>query len=697
MSAVVAQVEHPAVIRWRAQFVDDGAAALGNVLTGRVSLGPYDRARPAEALAQILAEADLPSADVSLLAWLAGLLGKPTPEGLAAKRFADALVEGFRLIAVLQLPKVGAWCVQHQGELRVWLRGFYFGRSRDPETTLLVALTQHQKDRSLLNLWMSTVRRGRPIDPVRHALTGLRLMPADDKGTVERGVPRALLRGLIDFGEALARHGDSRNGADWLQEVDYLAAIYPMSKDQWGRRFREVVQVREPASAVKNWLDQRYPAALKRVESKTPHGVLKPPHVDDLRPLLQKIQSDYAEVRPRLQRLFDDHRHYCRESGDSYSLVRAFSFAGDRLLKQDPALAKELAHEAAMWQPSDPFTWSLLARALEHEGDWRRAEAVYWHARRRFPEDPYKHTQLGHALLTHGRADLGEAVYREVIRLFPENPVCWNDLAHTLRVSGRLEEAVSAYREAKEHFHRDVVLANALADTLIELHRLDEAEDAVAWAEQVTPQDDLRGQQVLAGVRQRLKRVQAGQPIVPKKLKARLEIVGGSLAAFADITGADFSHAPRLGTATLLRRKANGGLVTSRTLIDDLPEGPEKLIEFGLWQAADQGWPIAARWFDEVWKRYEGDGVLRVHRQRARSRAGETVDWSTERNQYPDLISVILTEEQGKPPRLHLPDDDEARSQEQRQDAWFASLVTRNDATLLDRAEEDYLAARHQL
>jgi len=697
MSAVMAQVEHPAVVRWRARFEADGAAALWQALTGRISLGPYDRARPADALAQILAEADLASADKSLQACLAGLLGLPTPEGLTAKRFAEALAEGFRLIVLLQLPKTGAWCVQHHGELRAWLRGFYFGRSRDPEATLLVALAQNQADRSLLNLWMSIVRRGRPIDHVRHALTGLRLMPADDRGAVERGVPRALLRGIMEFGEALARRRDERKGTDWFQELDYLAAVYPISKEQWGRRFREVVHAHEPSSTVKNWLDQRYPLALRPAEGRTARGPLEPPYFKEIEPLLQKVSTDLDEVRPRLQRFFEDSRHYCRESGDSSYLVRSFCFAGDRLLKKDPAWARELAHEAATWEPSDSYTWLLLASALEHEGDWRRSEAVYWQTRRRFPENPFSHNQLAHALLTHGNAELGETVYREAIRLFPDDPVCWTDLAQTLRVSGRLEEAVTVYREAKDHFHRDVAIATALADTLIGLNRLDEAEDAIAWAEQITPKDDVRSQQIVARTRERLGRAQAGQPIVLRKFQLRPEIAGGSLAAFADITGTDFSHAPALGRATLLRRKANGGLATARSLIDGLPDGPEKLIELGLWQAANKSWPIAARWFDEVWKRYEGDGVLRVHHQRARARAGDTVDWSVERTQYPELINVILTEELGKPPQLHVPENVDERSQEQQQDSWFVGLAARNDSTLLDRAEEDYLAARHLL
>ncbi|MGB7987903.1 MAG: tetratricopeptide repeat protein [Candidatus Methylophosphatis roskildensis] len=688
--------EHPAVIRWRQRFSEDGPTALGQALSGKASLGPYDRSRPSDFLPQILPESQLDHADRSLRDWLSDLMGKPAPEGVTGKRFAETLQEAFRLVALLHLRTTRAWCASCHGELRNWLRGFHFGSSRDPEAALLIALADGQSDRALLTLWLGIVRRGRPLAHVRHALAGLRLLPANDQGDHERSLPRALLQGLIEYGNAVARRGE-RKGADWLMEVDFLAAIYPMSKDTWGRKFREVVQHAKPLDTVKNWLDQRYPLALKPFEGKANKGPLEPPRFKDIEPLLQKAQSQYEQLKPRLKQFVDDSRHYCRESGDSYYLVRSFCNAGDHLLKVDPVWARDLAHEAAIWEPSNPNCWSVLARALEAEGDWRRAEAVYWQARRRFPENDKSHNQLAHALLLGGHADLGEAVYREAIRLFPDDSFCRADLGHTLRVIGRLDEALAAYREAQALFHRNIVIANGITDTLIDLGRLSEAQDALAWAEQVLPRDDERNERIVAATRTRLERAQSGQPIVLKKLQRRREITCGSLSAFSDITGSDFSLAPALGQATLLRRKANGGLAVAGELIAGLPDSPAKLVEHGLWLAVEGGWTAAAGYYDQVWKRYEGDGVLRVHRQRAHARAGASVDWSLERQQYPELLSVILAEELGQPPRFAASNDEDECSQEQRQDAWFGDLWSRDDVQLRDVAEEDYLAARHGL
>ena len=116
--------------------------------------------------------------------WLAQVLGSPAREDLPGKQFADALVEAFRAVLLVPLPESRTWCAENGGRLRTWLRGFYFGSTMDPESELLLALTQGQPDRRLLNLWLGLTRLAGGVDENygRLDLTGLRLMPANDKG-----------------------------------------------------------------------------------------------------------------------------------------------------------------------------------------------------------------------------------------------------------------------------------------------------------------------------------------------------------------------------------------------------------------------------------------------------------------------------------------------------------------------------------
>lgn len=688
----------PAVERWNTRLAADAVQAIGDLLAGRIFLGPFARARPSEALVQLLTPDQIPLVDSALRAWLEQVVGAPAREDLPGKRFADALSEAFRAVSLVPLPESRTWCAQHQGRLRSWLRGFYFGRSRDPEAALLVTLTGGQPDRRLLGLWLGLARLSGGVseDYGRLAITGLRLMPADDAGGIERSVPVAMLRGVLDFGEALARRGDLK-GKTWLAELDYLAAVYPMSTDQWGRRFCDLVQARDVSAPVRKWLDQRYPAALRSTESRQSTVFLKPPHVDDLQPLLRQLPGNLTAVRSQIQAHLDYQRHYCHESGDSFYLVRTFCNVGDRLLGPDPIWARDLAHEAARWNPQDPYPWSLLARALEAEGDWHRAQAVYWHARRRFPHNVHSHNQLAHALIIHGDAELGEAIYRTAIQLFPNDPYCRADLAHTLRISGRRERAVEVYREAQQHFPQDQAIIVGLADTLIDLGRLSDAEEVLDWADQLGMND--RGTIKRDQARRRLQQALNGQPTRLKQTRQTDEGLAGDLDALTDITGEDLAHDPALGRAILLRRSGGDDLARAWSEIQTLPAGTVQLIETGLWRARSEGWRSAADWLDQTWERYAGDGVLRVHRNRAHARAGDAVNWFLDQERYPYLATVIETEISREPPARirHIDPADEDLSEEQRQDVWFLGLMDTGDPALRDTAEEDLLSARHLL
>lgn len=682
------------VARWRDRFRADPTNAIGQALLGQVSFGHYDRARPAEILAQILRDEEIAAADEAVLAWIKLHVRRPIPPKISAKRFSEGLVEAYRVTALLRLEHTRQWSSKHQLELRSWVRNFRFGSSRDPEAAILVALSQDQRNRSLLPLWQSVIKKGRPIEHVRHALTGLRFLPADDSGTVDRSLPRALLQGLLEFGETLVRLGDLK-GSPWFAEIDFLASVYPISKDAWGRKFRELMQTRPPGKEVHNWLDQRYPLATKTQAPSAKSYSLHPGQFDELKEICASPSSNRSEVKSKIEHFLSDSRHYSEETGDAYYLVRFLRFTSDQVRENDAKWARELAHEAAVWAPGDPRSWSILARALEAEGDWRRAEAVYWQGRRRFPENVQSHSQLAHALFVHGGTDLGESVYREAIALFPDNPVCRTDLGYILRSTGRYDEALVEFKSAQAIFHRSYIVAIGIADVLIEMGDIANARSALEWAEHVAPVDDHASSQSLMRARRKLESAALGTPLGSRKsFQLPPAIEGGLFSNFSNITGSDISNAPALGKASVLRRKGKKSIADAISLLSDLPESAERVAEQGLCIEAQQGWEAASAYFDSTLERYSGTGMLRVHRQRARVRSGQIVDWTLEMHQFPELVSVILTEDRGKAPHIYLPDIDD-RSQEQLQDIWFAELIEKHDPELKDRAEEDYLLSRH--
>ncbi len=262
--------------------------------------------------------------------------------------------------------------------------------------------------------------------------------------------------------------------------------------------------------------------------------------------------------------------------------------------------------------------------------------------------------------------------------------------------TNRLERAVAVYREAQQQFQRNPAIVSGLADTLIDLERLSEAQDVLDWADQLDMDEKSAGKR--EQIRQRLMRTMNGEPVRLKRTQSPYEGAAGDLDALADITSEDLSYEPMLGRAVLLRRAVDeADLDQARQDIDSLPPpGTIQLVETGLWHARAEGWRAAADWFDGTWERYAGDGVLRVHRSRAHARAGDDLDWSLEWERYPYLGTVIETEISGEPPARirHIDPTSEDLTLEQRQDAWFLSVVDGGDKALRDIAEEDVLFAR---
>ncbi|MBI4741718.1 MAG: tetratricopeptide repeat protein, partial [Betaproteobacteria bacterium] len=359
---------------------------------------------------------------------------------------------------------------------------------------------------------------------------------------------------------------------------------------------------------------------------------------------------------------------------------------------RDALWALDIAQEAATWAPGDPYTWSMMARALDELGDWSRAQAVFWYARRRFPHEPNAHTQLGHALAMRGLVDEGEAVYRQAIRRFPDDEFCWNDLAHTLRVAGRLDEAVAVYREAQGFLQRNHVLAAGLAGTLIDFGRKSEASDALDWAERVAP-DDAKKQAMLREMKNRLIALQNGSPLPPKQPHPTKERAAGDFGVLASITGTDLARLPAIGRAALWR---NAGRVEEARFalgeFNGLDRSAMSDVERGLLLVlTDGGWPAARNSLEQSAVRYPGDGAVQVHFQRARARCGEDADWPSLRGRFEELAPVIRVEQMGdtKLP-VELSGDELDEDGNQAKWVYQASAVQ----SLRDVVQEDFLAAR---
>ena len=688
----------PSVRRWLDDFARTPLEALERLLYGRVWLSGYESAEVAQALPQFLPIAQYEALDSSVCDWLAKQLkSSAPPDDVSTKAYARALVDAFGLLQSFDLPRTRGWCADHVTRLWSWLKSQSASPSRDPRPGFLRALTVSQLNRDLLPFWISLCRQGKP-EYAPLALFGMRRMPKDEKSTPERGVPRALIRGLLEYGRALSGSGDSRK-KEWLTEVDFLTAVYPLPKDKWVVPFREAMAGREPAKRVRIWLDERYPAANQRGDDrKAKVEALVPLYWNtDVKPLVDIFDREPERAAPALHARIDQSRHYARESGDGYYLVRTFCRLADFLLDRrhgelrarDPEWALDLGQEAAAWAPSDPRAWAMIGLALDELGDWPRAQAVFWYARRRFPHVPHAHNQLGHALTMRGLADEGEAVYRQAMRRFPDHAHSWTAFAQSLRIAGRLEEAVSVFRDAKEIFHRNVVIANGLAGTLIDSGRTEEAIEAVEWVVQLG-MDDAKNQALLQDMKNRLDALQDGYPRPLKKPRPPKQRAAGDFGALTSVTGTDIALLPAMGRATLWRNA--GRVEEARLAMAELEHTAVGDIEHGLLLVlAGGGWQAARDFLGQSAARYPGDGIVQVHFQRARARCGDDADWQSLRGRFEDLAPVIRVEQTGNTALpLELSGDELDEDGDQAKWVYLAS----GETTLRDVVQEDFLAAR---
>lgn len=683
--------------KWLDEFAQQPLDALDRLLLGKVWLGGYESAEVAQALPQFLPVAQHDALDGAIFGWMAKQLkAGEVAEGVSAKAYARALVNAVGLLQAVDLPRARGWATDNVARLWSWLKSQAAFPSRDPRPGFLRALALSQPNRDLLSFWMSLCSKGQR-EQVQLALFGLRRMPKDDEGTPECGVPRALIRGLLEYGRSASRSGDVRKN-EWLSEVDFLTAVYPLPQDKWVTPFRDAMAGRKPAERVSTWLDERYPGANQTADSRGANGSLVAPYWDgDIKPWVEIFDREHDRANPALRAQIGKARHYAHESGDSFDLVRTFCRLADFLLKRpqvapnarDPDWALELAQEAASWAPGNPYTWSVIGRALDELGDWSRAQAVFWYARRRFPHNPKMHGQLGHALAMRGLVDEGEAVYRQAIRRFPDDAFCRNDLAHTLRIAGRLHEAVAAYREAQRIFHKNSVIATGLTGTLIDLGRKDEASEALDWAEQLLP-DDAKNQALFRDMKGRLAALHDGAPRPLKQPHPTKESAAGDFGALAAITGTDLTLLPAAGRASLWRNA--GRVEAARAALGELPRSAAKDVEQGLLRVLDDGgWPAARSFLEQSAAHYPGDGTVQVHFQRARARCGEQVDWQPLWGRFEDLAPVIRVEQSGST-RLPVELAGDELDEDGDQAKWVYE-ASANEA-LRDVVQEDFLAAR---
>ena len=448
--------EHP----WLTGFRQKPDTALDELLRGIAFISPYERAASADVLVTFFSALNdgdplLKSLDQTLTKWLK----KRRQDGPAVRhvygvdRYLEELIQALSAVYRLLLPLTADYLRENLTYYQGWLVPLNKGPGQDPASELWRVMALIQPDRRFLKNWYHLCAEAGhtlPINYLSLGLLGLRMMP-EENGEQSGRLKTELLAGLFRWASRLQ---DNRpNQRVFIRQIRMIKVLYPRTSNMWRERLAPLIrQYKKTGAAFLPWLEK---AGIKNITTSRIKGAVPLPAYARRGNLLKRLkQKKFQDILPDIRKLITEHECYAEATGYAGYLVKtACNFSG-RLLKKAPSYALELARMANRWQPSNPFSWSLLARALEELYEDELAEIVYWEAMRRFPENVYFRTQLSVLLVRPrvGRQEVAEKLLWETMDRFPDNEVCRVALAELLAKSGRKEEAENILRETMDRF-----------------------------------------------------------------------------------------------------------------------------------------------------------------------------------------------------------------------------------------------------
>jgi tetratricopeptide (TPR) repeat protein len=482
---------------WLTQFEDDPLDAIDRLLMQRAVLDRPSRAEPVELLRDWLValrdEEDFGTrVDTAVAEWIAlHWLETPTRD-TDAKRLARAWVGAFELISVFDFFEASAReLLKRVGEREPYLWPLSSGPARDPVGRFLLAIADHQRDRSLTRMWwnLCDVPPEVPYYHAQYILAGIRGLPVDEpdqRGGLRQDILHAVIRLAISLSGAVdeGRVQEQTAAEEFTNAAVITVAAFPFPH-LWQQGLGSASA--NLSERVRSWLLGVTPDPLApRPRARRPSASRSPRES-----LVGRPSSDWTQVavdarrlieqrQPRGRALADgllaDQRRYAERTGDASWLSRSLCNFAHALWHYDPGTARTWANEARLWMPSDPYTWNTLTRALMLGGQLQQSIQVGWRAIERFPENEVAWNDLGAALERGKRFLEAEEVFWQSAERFPERPYGWRGLGDVLRKQGEFTRAEEVYRGAiGRGFAENAFIHDGLANVLKAVGRHDES------------------------------------------------------------------------------------------------------------------------------------------------------------------------------------------------------------------------------
>ena len=439
--------------RWFDAFRDDPLKAVSDLFTGRVGVGSDMRLDVPELLHQWfppnLAEERM-RLDDAMLSWLRKMqndyasMVQRLGFSVYGKRVGDALIA----LQLLDLPQARSAI---RADLDAWLRWLLplrLAPERDPALECYQLLTQDQPNAGHMAMWLRLAVDYRE-EYLTVALVGLRRLPNNGDARQNQVLMlQALLR------HAVVRFHDV-NGAQRFFNRRFAAVrgLFPRAPEHWngvlGNALHGLEHVEGPVA-----VDLAAHLREKQVAKASSHQSPRCLPVPDAgwRTLEHDIVNSKQPAARLAHRLFDileQNHEYALAAGDSYNFVRTLSNLGTKLLEYHEPDTADMARFGVMierglvWEPANPYCWTLWAKWLQVQGRREAQEAILRETLRLFPRNAAAQVELARLLIDRGEERWTEAEYylRRTIDEDPDNGHAHVVAARLLTVRGRRDDA----------------------------------------------------------------------------------------------------------------------------------------------------------------------------------------------------------------------------------------------------------------
>ena len=451
--------------RWFEAFRRDPHQAVSDLFTGRAGVGAAMRLDVPELLQQWFPRNmadDRRCLDEALLWWLGetqhGYRNIVTRIGFPVygKRVGDALIA----LQLLDLPQARAAIRADLAAWLRWLTPLRLGPERDPALECYGLLTHAQPDLGHMAMWLRLAADGR-AEYLTVALAGIRRLPNDGDARQNQVLMlQALLRhAVVRFHEV--------NGAGHFFNRRFAAVrgLFPRTPSHWkgvlDDALRGLEHVESSTVAVELATNLRDRDVVKGTPAPSRRSRHLPVSDAVWRALDRDIVNSKQPADELAQRLFDilERNHeYALVAGDSYHFVRALSNLGSKLLVYHWPASTEMARFGAMieralvWEPANPYCWTLWAKWFQSQGRKEAQEAILRETLRLFPRNAVAQVELARLLIARGEYCWAEAEHylTRTIANDPDNGHACAVMARLLTLRKRRDDAEKMLAEFLE-------------------------------------------------------------------------------------------------------------------------------------------------------------------------------------------------------------------------------------------------------